>query len=207
MWDEALSGHTSAGGAGKKLGDLTVALDASGVRAVVGLASANLDTQLSAIDDYLDTGWRRSKANGSVDVWCIRSSLINVTYVNSTQVTGNGQTGTEWGRHNVDRWGGSWGASWGVVGSEDVPIAPPSPAVGGGPTPLQHAAKTLIVNGRAYVIADDGSDESVLDHCATSRSRRRRRAREEGAKDCGYRRPGIGRSALCAGRYSVLRCG
>lgn len=30
-------------------------LDAAGVRAAVGLASANLDTQLTAIDDYLDT--------------------------------------------------------------------------------------------------------------------------------------------------------
>lgn len=30
-------------------------LDAAGVRTAVGLASANLDTQLSAIDDYLDT--------------------------------------------------------------------------------------------------------------------------------------------------------
>lgn len=30
-------------------------LDAAGVRAAVGLASANLDTQLSAIDDFLDT--------------------------------------------------------------------------------------------------------------------------------------------------------
>ena len=30
-------------------------LDAAGVRSAVGLASANLDTQLSAIDDYLDT--------------------------------------------------------------------------------------------------------------------------------------------------------
>jgi hypothetical protein len=30
-------------------------LDAAGVRAAVGLASANLDTQLSAIDDYIDT--------------------------------------------------------------------------------------------------------------------------------------------------------
>lgn len=36
----------STGGAG---------LDAAGVRAAVGLASANLDTQLSAIDDYVDT--------------------------------------------------------------------------------------------------------------------------------------------------------
>lgn len=31
------------------------ALDAAGVRSAVGLASANLDTQLAAIDDYLDT--------------------------------------------------------------------------------------------------------------------------------------------------------
>lgn len=32
-----------------------VALDAAGVRSAVGLASANLDTQLSTIDDFLDT--------------------------------------------------------------------------------------------------------------------------------------------------------
>lgn len=31
------------------------ALDAAGVRAAVGLASANLDTQLTAIDDFIDT--------------------------------------------------------------------------------------------------------------------------------------------------------
>ena len=30
-------------------------LDAAGIRAAVGLATANLDTQLTAIDDYLDT--------------------------------------------------------------------------------------------------------------------------------------------------------
>lgn len=33
----------------------TAPLDAAGVRTAVGLASANLDTQLTAIDDYLDT--------------------------------------------------------------------------------------------------------------------------------------------------------
>jgi hypothetical protein len=40
-------------------GQITVAngggLDAAGVRAAVGLATANLDTQLGAIDDYIDT--------------------------------------------------------------------------------------------------------------------------------------------------------
>lgn len=57
VWDEALSGHTTAGTAGKKLGDLSTAtpLDAAGVRSAIGLASANLDTQLTAIDDFVDT--------------------------------------------------------------------------------------------------------------------------------------------------------
>jgi hypothetical protein len=40
-------GSLGAGGGG--------GLDAAGVRAAVGLASANLDTQLGAIDDFLDT--------------------------------------------------------------------------------------------------------------------------------------------------------
>lgn len=98
VWDEALSGHTSAGSAGKKLGDLTVALDASGVRAAVGLASANLDTQLSAIDDYLDTEVAAIKAKTDQLTFGVSGQVsANVTYVNSTQVTGNGQTGTEWG--------------------------------------------------------------------------------------------------------------
>lgn len=37
-------------------------LDAAGVRSAVGLASANLDTQLTAIDDYLDTELAAVKA-------------------------------------------------------------------------------------------------------------------------------------------------
>lgn len=50
--DEALSGHQTAGTAGKALSDAAAGggggLDAAGVRAAVGLASANLDTQLAA---------------------------------------------------------------------------------------------------------------------------------------------------------------
>lgn len=76
VWDEALSGHVTAGSAGKALGDIDTDtsailvdtgtdipasitalndLDAAGVRAAVGLAAANLDTQLAAIDDAVDT--------------------------------------------------------------------------------------------------------------------------------------------------------
>lgn len=68
-WSTALPGAYSAGTAGYIIGTnlnatvssrlatagYTAPLDAAGVRAAVGLASANLDTQLAAIDDYLDT--------------------------------------------------------------------------------------------------------------------------------------------------------
>lgn len=72
--DEALSGHTTAGTLAKAISDILVdtnelqtnqgdwatatgfsTLDASGIRTAVGLASANLDTQLTAIDNYIDT--------------------------------------------------------------------------------------------------------------------------------------------------------
>lgn len=68
-WSTALPGAYSSGTAGYIIGtnlnatvssrlasaSYTAPLDAAGVRAAVGLASANLDTQLTAIDDYLDT--------------------------------------------------------------------------------------------------------------------------------------------------------
>jgi hypothetical protein len=60
-WSTLLPGAYGAGTAGKIVGDyLDVAvssvsgLDAAGVRAAVGLASANLDTQLSTIDTVVD---------------------------------------------------------------------------------------------------------------------------------------------------------
>jgi hypothetical protein len=58
VWDEALSGHTTAGSAGKALGDVDTHTDtetgAAAIRAAVGLASANLDTQLSGIQSDTD---------------------------------------------------------------------------------------------------------------------------------------------------------
>lgn len=51
-WDEVLSGHLTVGTTGKALSDASAAgtpLDAAGVRAAVGLAAANLDTQLASI--------------------------------------------------------------------------------------------------------------------------------------------------------------
>ena len=53
VWDELLSGHAIAGSAGAKLSAVSGGggggLDAAGVRAAVGLASANLDTQIGAV--------------------------------------------------------------------------------------------------------------------------------------------------------------
>lgn len=61
VWDEAQSGHTTAGTFGKYL-DVEVSSVSGGggltqadIRTAVGLASANLDTQLTAIDDAIDT--------------------------------------------------------------------------------------------------------------------------------------------------------
>lgn len=58
----SVPGAYGAGTAGKLIGDnlnATISsrstLDAAGVRTAVGLASANLDTQLTAIDDYIDS--------------------------------------------------------------------------------------------------------------------------------------------------------
>jgi hypothetical protein len=57
--DELLSGHTTAGTVGKALSDIDTHTDtetsAAAIRAAVGLASPNLDTQLTTIDDFLDT--------------------------------------------------------------------------------------------------------------------------------------------------------
>lgn len=54
VWDEALSGHATSGTTGAALTSASSGgggggLDAAGVRAAIGLASANLDTQLAAL--------------------------------------------------------------------------------------------------------------------------------------------------------------
>lgn len=56
VWDELQALHLSVGtmGLNQSLGAVA-GLDAAGVRSAVGLASANLDTQLAAIAGYIDT--------------------------------------------------------------------------------------------------------------------------------------------------------
>lgn len=66
-------------------------LDAAGVRSAVGLASANLDTQLTAIDDYIDT-----------EVAAIKAKTDNLPAAfpanfASLAITATGAVGINWG--------------------------------------------------------------------------------------------------------------
>jgi hypothetical protein len=91
-----------AGGAG---------LDAAGVRAALGLASANLDTQLDALptnaelatalgtaDDAVLTVVNAIKTKTDSLTFTVANQLdANIQSVNSANVTGDGQPGSEWG--------------------------------------------------------------------------------------------------------------
>jgi hypothetical protein len=69
IWDALTSALSTVGSIGKRIVDnldaaitsrlasasYTAPLDAAGTRSAIGMASANLDTQLAAIDDYIDT--------------------------------------------------------------------------------------------------------------------------------------------------------
>lgn len=74
--------------------DNSGSLDAAGIRTAVGLASANLDTQLGTIDSNVDAVKAKTDSltftqAGNVDA--------NIQYVNDVQVSGTGATGDEWG--------------------------------------------------------------------------------------------------------------
>lgn len=112
IWDALTSALTTVGSIGKLLVDninatissrlasasYTAPLDAAGVRTAVGLASANLDTQLTAIDDYLDTEVAAIKAKTDSLTFTVAGQVdANIQYVNDVQVNGTGALGDEWG--------------------------------------------------------------------------------------------------------------
>lgn len=66
-------------------------LSAAGVRAAVGLASANLDTQLSTIDDFLDTEVAAIKAKTDSLTFTVAGQVdANIQSINDTTIVGNG---------------------------------------------------------------------------------------------------------------------
>jgi hypothetical protein len=83
----------------------TAPLSAAGTRTAVGLASANLDTQLSTIAGYIDTevGTLQTTATAikaKTDSLTFTTAGIvdaNVQQINDVTITGNGQVGTEFG--------------------------------------------------------------------------------------------------------------
>lgn len=140
IWDALTSALTTVGSIGKLIVDnlnatvssrlasasYSAPLDAAGTRSAIGLASANLDTQLAkldTIDDFLDTEIAAIKAKTdnlpaapaatgdipTADITAIKAKTdsltftvagqvdANIQYVNDVQVNGTGATGNEWG--------------------------------------------------------------------------------------------------------------
>jgi hypothetical protein len=92
IWDALTTALTTAGSIGKRLADnvdatissrlatagYTAPLDAAGTRSAVGLAAANLDTQLTAIDDYIDTEVAAILAAVDTEVAAIKAKTDNL---------------------------------------------------------------------------------------------------------------------------------
>lgn len=98
VWDEALAGHVTAGSYGKALADIEadtnelqtnqgnwLTADVSSLATTAALAV--VDTNVDAIKAKTDS--LTFTVAGQVDA--------NIQYVNDIQVTGDGQSGTEWG--------------------------------------------------------------------------------------------------------------
>jgi hypothetical protein len=75
----------------------TLDIDAA-VRAAVGLAAADLDTQLSTIDNFLDTEVAAIKAKTDSLTFTVAGQVdANIESVNAVTVNGTGAAGNEWG--------------------------------------------------------------------------------------------------------------
>lgn len=104
---------TATTGLGNQTSNITGNLSGSvgsvtgSVGSVVGLTASNLDATISSrasqasldtLDDYVDTEVAAIKAKTDSLTFTVAGQVdANVQYVNDAQVTGNGQTGTEWG--------------------------------------------------------------------------------------------------------------
>jgi hypothetical protein len=112
VWDEQLSGHVAAGSSGDALADAAAGgggggLDAAGVRAAIGLASANLDTQLSSLSTAVANVESGITWNPAWDAE-VQSEVTDA--LNSTTLTE--PTGKPaWGSSSVNEWL-AWMAAW-----------------------------------------------------------------------------------------------
>lgn len=93
VWDEALSGHATAGTAGKAVTDIEADTSELQVDDTPG-ALAAIDAKIDTLDTVADgikakTDSLTFTVAGNVD--------SNVQYVNDVEITGDGAEGTEWG--------------------------------------------------------------------------------------------------------------
>lgn len=115
VWDEATSGHATAGSTGKALTDagsagdpwstaLPGAYGAGTAGQIIGdninaaISSRASQASLDTLDDYVDTEVAAIKAKTDQLTFTVANQLdANIQSVNDVTVNGNGQTGTEWG--------------------------------------------------------------------------------------------------------------
>lgn len=139
VWDEDATAHQTQGTFGQAIGDpaadtdsiwalvntnldaavstrlasasYTAPLDAAGTRTAVGLASANLDTQLADLPTNAELATALGTADDAVlaQVALVKAKTdsltftvaghadVNLQYVNDVQVNGTGASGDEWG--------------------------------------------------------------------------------------------------------------
>jgi hypothetical protein len=110
VWDEVLSGHLTAGTTGEKLSSAS-GVTASDIRSAIGLASANLDTQLSTIDGVVASILVDTAEIGVAGVGLTDINLPNQTMDIIGNITGSvsGSVGSVTNRvtSNVDQIAGS----------------------------------------------------------------------------------------------------
>lgn len=125
IWDALTSALTTVGSIGKLLVDninatissrlasasYTAPLDAAGTRTAIGLASANLDTQLDALPTNAELATALGTADDAVlaQIALVKAKTdsltftvagqvdANIQYVNDVQVIGSGTSGDTWG--------------------------------------------------------------------------------------------------------------
>lgn len=88
VWDEATSGHTTAGSTGKALTDANngASLDAAGIRSAIGLASANLDTQIGDLPTNSELSTALAAADDAVLAAIAALNNLSAAQVNAEVV-------------------------------------------------------------------------------------------------------------------------
>jgi hypothetical protein len=95
VWDELIALHAGVGSTGLTLA-LSTPLTAAGVRAAVGLAAANMDTQFGTLATSAQAVAIKAKTDSLT--FTVAGKLdVNTLYVNGIAVTGLGTAGTPWG--------------------------------------------------------------------------------------------------------------